>query len=119
MSATLGEPFADGITVDEVGVNKPDPRMFEAALARLATAGIGRDEVLHVAQSQYHDIGAAHRLGLATCWVERRRGRGGLRGDPGAARRSRSRTCTSGRWRRCVRRAGVPRGRRSAGSSVA
>src|SRR4051812_47926494 len=63
MAATLGDPFADGVTVDQVGVNKPDPRMFETALTRLAAVGISRDEVLHVAQSQYHDIGAAHRLG--------------------------------------------------------
>ena len=85
MAATLGNPFADGITVDQVGVNKPDPRMFEAALARLATVRIGRDEVLHVAQSQYHDIGAAHRLGLATCWVERRQSRVGSGATPAAA----------------------------------
>ena len=101
MAATLGDPFADGVTVDQVGVNKPDPRMFEAALTRLAAVGIGRDEVLHVAQSQYHDIGAAHRLGLATCWVERRRG-GRAPGRPRRRRRSRRRTCTSGRcarWR--------------------
>jgi putative hydrolase of the HAD superfamily len=82
MSATLGEPFDDGLTVDEVGVNKPDPRFFETALARLAAAGVARDEVLHVAQSQYHDIGAAHRLGLATCWVQRRRGREGYGATP-------------------------------------
>ncbi|HEY2223920.1 HAD-IA family hydrolase [Actinomycetospora sp.] len=82
MAATLGEPFADGVTVDEVGVNKPDPRMFETALERLAAAGVVRDEVLHVAQSQYHDIGAAHRLGLATCWVQRRRGREGFGATP-------------------------------------
>ncbi|NMO93149.1 HAD-IA family hydrolase [Actinomycetospora sp. TBRC 11914] len=85
MASTVGEPFADGVTVDEVGVNKPDPRMFEAGLARLAAVGIGRDEVLHVAQSQYHDIGAARRLGLATCWVERRRGRVGSGATPSAA----------------------------------
>jgi putative hydrolase of the HAD superfamily len=82
MAATLGDPFADGVTVDEVGVNKPDPRMFETGLAKLAAAGIGRDEVLHVAQSQYHDIGAAHRLGLATCWVQRRRGQAGYGATP-------------------------------------
>jgi putative hydrolase of the HAD superfamily len=85
MAATLGEPFADGVTVDEVGVNKPDPRMFETALAKLAAVGVGRDEVLHVAQSQYHDIGAAHRLGLATCWVQRRRGREGFGATPAPA----------------------------------
>jgi putative hydrolase of the HAD superfamily len=82
MAATLGEPFAEGVTVDQVGVNKPDPRMFEAGLAALAARGIDRDEVLHVAQSQYHDIGAAHRLGLATCWVERRRGHAGSGATP-------------------------------------
>jgi putative hydrolase of the HAD superfamily len=85
MAATLGDPFADGVTVDQVGVNKPDPRMFEAALARLAEVGIGRDEVLHVAQSQYHDIGAAQRLGLATCWVERRQGRAGSGATPASS----------------------------------
>jgi putative hydrolase of the HAD superfamily len=85
MAATLGEPFTDAVTVDEVGVNKPDPRMFEAALAKLAARGIGRDEVLHVAQSQYHDIGAARRLGLATCWVERRRGRTGSGATPSSS----------------------------------
>ena len=85
MAATLGDPFADGITVDQVGVNKPDPRMFEAGLATLAAVGIGPGEVLHVAQSQYHDIGAAHRLGLATCWVERRRGQAGSGATPAAS----------------------------------
>ncbi|MCD2187749.1 HAD-IA family hydrolase [Actinomycetospora soli] len=81
----LGHPFHDTVTVDEVGVNKPDPRMFEAALAKLAAVGIHRDEVLHVAQSQYHDIGAAHALGLRTCWVERRHGQAGTGATPTTA----------------------------------
>lgn len=85
MAATLGHPFVEAVTVDEVGVNKPDPRMFEAALAKLAARGVARDEVLHVAQSQYHDIGAARRLGLATCWVERRSGRVGSGATPASA----------------------------------
>ncbi|WP_245561439.1 HAD-IA family hydrolase [Actinomycetospora chiangmaiensis] len=80
----LGHPFHATVTVDEVGVNKPDPRMFEAALDKLAAVGIGRDEVLHVAQSQYHDIGAAHALGLRTCWVERRHGQAGTGATPTA-----------------------------------
>ncbi|WP_433803065.1 HAD-IA family hydrolase [Actinomycetospora sp. CA-084318] len=81
----LGHPFHDVVTVDEVGVNKPDPRMFEAALAKLAAVGIQRDEVLHVAQSQYHDIGAAHALGLRTCWIERRHGQVGAGATPTAS----------------------------------
>jgi putative hydrolase of the HAD superfamily len=81
----LGHPFHDTVTVDEVGVNKPDPRMFRAALDTLAAVGIARDEVLHVAQSQYHDIGAAHALGLRTAWVERRHGQVGSGATPVAA----------------------------------
>lgn len=82
---TLGDPFDDVVTVDDVRVNKPDPQFFAWGLARLDAAGIGREEVLHVAQSRYHDIGTAHRLGLATCWVERRRGRAGTGATPAPA----------------------------------
>ncbi|MEJ2866262.1 HAD-IA family hydrolase [Actinomycetospora sp. OC33-EN08] len=81
----LGHPFDDTVTVDEVGVNKPDPRMFEAALTKLHAHGIAKDEVLHVAQSQYHDIAAAVELGLCTCWVERRHGREGSGATPATA----------------------------------
>lgn len=82
MSRTLGDPFDDVVTAEDVGVNKPDPQVFAWCLGRLSASGIGRDEVLHVAQSQFHDIATAHRLGLATCWVERRRGRPGSGATP-------------------------------------
>jgi putative hydrolase of the HAD superfamily len=82
MGRTLGDPFDEVVTAEDVGVNKPDPQVFAWCLGRLSSSGIGRDEVLHVAQSQFHDIGAAHRLGLATCWVERRRGRPGSGATP-------------------------------------
>ena len=29
MAATLGDPFHDAVTAEDVGVNKPDPRVFE------------------------------------------------------------------------------------------
>ncbi len=44
--------------------------------------GIPRDRVLHVAQSQYHDIVPARALGLATIWVERRHDREGWGATP-------------------------------------
>jgi len=47
---------------------KPDPRHFRVALALL---DLGPQEVLHVAQSRYHDIAPARRLGMRTCWVDR------------------------------------------------
>jgi len=46
----------------------------------LASHGIGQAENLHVAQSQYHDIGIAQSLGWKTCWIERRAGQKGFGG---------------------------------------
>ena len=36
----------------------------------------------HVAQSQYHDIGIARKLGYKVCWIERRQGMAGFGGTP-------------------------------------
>ncbi|MBO8196092.1 HAD-IA family hydrolase [Streptomyces oryzae] len=82
MSSTLGDPFDDAVTAEDVGVNKPDPQVFAYCLGRLRMLDIARSEVLHVAQSQYHDIGVARQLGYATCWIERRRGRTGFGATP-------------------------------------
>ncbi|MGI5351298.1 HAD-IA family hydrolase [Streptomyces sp. CA-250714] len=82
MSRTLGDPFDDSVTAEDVGVNKPDPQVFAYCLGRQSVLGIGRSDVLHVAQSQYHDIGVARRLGYTTCWIERRQGRAGSGATP-------------------------------------
>lgn len=80
MSKTLGEPFDDTVTVDDALCEKPDPKFFAFARGRLSVAGYGLADILHVAQSQYHDIGVARSLGYKTCWIERRRGLGGWGG---------------------------------------
>lgn len=77
MAATLGDPFHDAVTAEDVGVNKPDERVFEYCADRQRTHGYRRQDWLHVAQSQYHDIATARRLGVATCWIERRAGKDG------------------------------------------
>ncbi len=82
MSAAMGDPFEERITCDEVGVNKPSPRVFEYVLEKLAPAGVDKRDVLHTAQSQYHDIVPASALGFATMWIERRRGKGGFGATP-------------------------------------
>ncbi|MBM3541089.1 MAG: haloacid dehalogenase type II [Alphaproteobacteria bacterium] len=74
---TLDRIFDAVVTAEDVGAYKPDARMFEALLDRLARLGVARDEVLHVAQSRFHDIAPAGRLGLATCWIDRRTGKAG------------------------------------------
>ena len=77
---TLGNPFWDSVTVDEALCEKPDPNFFGFARGRISRSGFGRDEILHVAQSQYHDIGVAKALGYTTCWIERRKDLAGFGG---------------------------------------
>ena len=82
MARTLGEPFNDKVTAEDVGVNKPDPQVFAYTLGRLSVQGFGKPDVLHTAQSQYHDIRTAKQLGFATAWIERRSGRQGFGATP-------------------------------------
>jgi putative hydrolase of the HAD superfamily len=72
---TLGHPFDLELSADDALCEKPDPRYFAYARGRFEGAwGYRQADNLHVAQSQYHDIGVSKRLGLATCWIERRHG---------------------------------------------
>ncbi|MCD2472925.1 HAD-IA family hydrolase [Jiella sp. MQZ9-1] len=79
-SSALGDPFWKSYTTDDTGAEKPDPAFFEHVFADLAKEGIAQDDILHVAQSQYHDIGISRQLGLTNCWIERRHGRAGYGG---------------------------------------
>ena len=60
--------FDEIVTGEQVGTYKPDLAPFEAAFSRL---GVAPTQVLHVAQSGYHDIDPASRLGLSSVWVQR------------------------------------------------
>lgn len=82
MSANMGDPFQEWVTCDEVGVNKPSPKVFEYVLEKLAPRGVEKKEVLHAAQSQYHDIAPAAGMGFATMWIERRHGQNGFGATP-------------------------------------
>ena len=79
---TLDYPFDDLVTAEMVGWNKPDPQVFAYVRGRLSLDGYGFDDILHVAQSQYHDIEVAMRLGYNTCWIERRKGKEGAGATP-------------------------------------
>jgi putative hydrolase of the HAD superfamily len=81
-SNTLGMPFHDSVTCDEAGCAKPNPQFFAFNLGRQSMLGYKQSEILHVAQSQHHDIGVAKELGFTTCWIERRQGQKGFGGTP-------------------------------------
>ena len=78
----LGNPFHDSLTYDDTGVGKPDPRFFAFNQGRQSLHGFRQNDILHVAQSQHHDIGVARDLGYRTCWIERRRGQPGWGATP-------------------------------------
>ena len=58
------------VTAEQVRSYKPAPGHWERFFRE---TGAGRGQVLHVAQSVYHDLVPAKNLGLATAWVNRYR----------------------------------------------
>ncbi|MGB1010018.1 MAG: haloacid dehalogenase type II [Thiolinea sp.] len=63
----------DGIyTAEDVGSYKPAARNFEYMLEKLATQGIEKHEILHTAESMFHDHEPANRFGLTCCHIYRR-----------------------------------------------
>jgi putative hydrolase of the HAD superfamily len=79
-SKELGNPFYASFTADDTGTEKPDPAFFEKVFAFIEKQGDTRDDILHVAQSQHHDIGISRKLGLTNCWIERRHAQNGYGG---------------------------------------
>ncbi len=79
---TLGDPFDDTVCFDDTGVAKPDPTFFAYNRGRQSALGYKQRDILHVAQSQHHDIGIARQLGYTVCWIERRQGLEGWGGTP-------------------------------------
>jgi 2-haloacid dehalogenase len=65
------------VTAEDVRSYKPGLAHFETALSKCAALGIGKAEILHVAQSKHHDINPGRQIGLTTVWVNRRHGKQG------------------------------------------
>ncbi|MGZ2377075.1 putative hydrolase of the HAD superfamily [Sinorhizobium medicae] len=76
----LDNPFHAAFTADDTGTEKPDPVFFEKLFDFVGSEGNSKDDILHVAQSQYHDIGMSRKFGLANCWIERRHAQKGYGG---------------------------------------
>jgi 2-haloacid dehalogenase len=74
--------FAAVITAEDVGAYKPAENHFRALDATLSDLGVGRDRLLHVAQSLFHDHVPAKREGLPSVWINRRHDRPGWGATP-------------------------------------
>jgi 2-haloacid dehalogenase len=68
----LGVNFDAIYTAQDVGSYKPDPRNFAYLIDGVASLGVLKRQILHTAQSLYHDHGPAQAAGLASAWIDRR-----------------------------------------------
>lgn len=68
----LGVDFDGSYTAEDVGSYKPASRNFDYMLEKLASLGLQKSDVLHTAESMFHDHGPANAYGLANCWIYRR-----------------------------------------------
>jgi 2-haloacid dehalogenase len=74
----LGVAFDAVYTAEDIGSYKPDPRNFAYLLRHLqGDIGLERKDVLHTAQSLFHDHVPALAAGLARAWIDRRQGQAG------------------------------------------
>ncbi len=72
-------------TAEDIGSYKPSLRNFEYMLDKLAGLGVAKGDILHTAESLFHDHGPANRVGLTSCWIYRRHDKPGFGAtmDPG------------------------------------
>ena len=59
-------------TAEDIGSYKPADRNFEYMFQKLQSMGIGKTDILHTAESMFHDHAPANRHELASCWIYRR-----------------------------------------------
>ena len=64
------------VTAEDAGSYKPDLRNFEHMEERLGAGlggvAFGKQDILHVAESLFHDHKPTNEFGLASCWIYRR-----------------------------------------------
>ena len=76
---TLQTEFNHIITAQQARAYKPDLSVFTFALNRF---GLPKDQILHCAQSLFHDIAPARIFDIRTVWVNRRKGQTGFGATP-------------------------------------
>lgn len=85
-NAKLGVAFDAIYTAGDIGSYKPASANFDYMLEALSDLGIAKGDILHTAESLFHDHKPANAAGLASCWIYRRHAQQGFGAtmDPGA-----------------------------------
>jgi 2-haloacid dehalogenase len=73
----LGVTFDAICTAEDIGSYKPDSANFQYMLDRLGETGVRKTDILHTAQSLFHDHAPAKQFGLASAWIDRRHDQSG------------------------------------------
>lgn len=71
-NAKLAVDFDAVYTAEDIGSYKPADRNFEYMLEKIGDIGVEKEEILHTAESMFHDHQPANRHGLAACHIYRR-----------------------------------------------
>jgi len=70
----LGVEFDAVYTAEDIGSYKPSDANFEYLLDHVRRDfGLGRNDILHTAQSLHHDHVPARKFGLSNAWIDRQR----------------------------------------------
>ncbi len=77
-NAKLSVNFDAIYTAQDVGSYKPADANFEYMLTNLNRLGYTKKDILHTAESMFHDHQPANRHGLANCWIYRRHNKEGF-----------------------------------------
>lgn len=85
----LGVTFDAICTAQDIGSYKPNLANFEYMLRHLAEMGVAKADILHTAQSLFHDHVPAKKVGLATAWIDRRHDQAGWGATPQPAEEGR------------------------------
>lgn len=59
-------------TAEDIGSYKPSLKNFEYMIDKLGSLGVAKGDILHTAESMFHDHKPANSMGLASCWIYRR-----------------------------------------------
>ena len=71
-NAKLAVTFDAIYVAEDIGTYKPDSRNFDYMVENLARLDVKKSEILHTAESLFHDHAPANTAGLASAWIHRR-----------------------------------------------
>ncbi|WP_138467073.1 haloacid dehalogenase type II [Poseidonocella sp. HB161398] len=74
----LGVTFDFVYTAEDIGSYKPSDRNFDYMISQLDRMGYAKSDILHTAESMFHDHQPANRHGLTSAWIYRRHDKEGF-----------------------------------------